>query len=71
MMKTEKQGHQKAGGFALLCLLMGLVSPFIPSSGAGYFVSPLFVLLGLGAGWFWFKGRFGTDKDKEWVNDHF
>ena len=66
-----KASYQRAGCLALLCIVFGVFGPFIPSDGAGYALAPLFVILGAVAGWFWYKGRFGSDADAKWVEDNF
>lgn len=66
-----KSAYQRAGCLALLSIVLGGFVPFIPSNGAGYAMAPLFVIVGALAGWFWYKGRFGSDADATWVEDNF
>lgn len=63
--------YQRAGALALVAIIMGIISFVVPSNGAGYVTGPLFLLLGCVGGWFWHKGRFGSDKDKNWVESNF
>lgn len=58
------------GLFALLSVLLGIVALCVPTGGAGYVCGPLLILLGIGAGWFWKKGRFGSEDDRRWVEEN-
>jgi hypothetical protein len=63
--------YQKAGVLSLFAVILGALSFVVPSSGAGYVVGPLFLLVGCASGWFWYKGQFGSDQDKNWVESTF
>ncbi len=66
-----KNAYQRAGYLALLSIVLGGTVPLIPSNGAGYAAAPLFVIVGIVSGWFWYRGRFGSAADVKWVEDSF
>jgi hypothetical protein len=62
------KGYEKAGVLALIAKIIGVLSIVIPSNRAGYFVGPLSVFLSFVCG---YRGRFGSERDKNWVESNF
>lgn len=72
MKSNEQKAYQKAGALAALCLFLGIVALFIPSGGVGIVVSPFSICLGIFVGWrFWYKGKFGSETERLWVEENF
>lgn len=72
LMKKRMKGYQKAGAFGLFGIIYGVISLLIPSDGfGGYFMGPMAILAGVGFGWFWYKGKFGSELDRDYVEKNF
>lgn len=68
---SKIKGYQKAGWLALVSLFSGIVALILPTPNIGYVVSPFFFLIASASLWIWRKGRHGTAKDRQWVEDNF
>jgi hypothetical protein len=62
---------RSAGILALVCLIFGPLFLLVPAQGAEYVAGPGIIVIGLVCSWFWKKGTYGSDKDKEWVEANF
>ena len=70
-MKATMKSYQRAGALGLIALFVATLSIVTPANGAGFVVAPLSALVSFACGWFWYKGRFGSDEDKTWVATNF
>jgi hypothetical protein len=71
MKKSKYTQAKSAGVMALVSLMLAISCLFVSASGAEIFTGPLFLILSGIACWFWFKGTFGSDEEKQWVESNF
>ncbi len=67
------KGSTIAGAGAAICFIVTflvlLSSP--TDSGVEYIGVPGLFVLGCVFAWFWYKGSFGTDEERQWVENNF